>query len=94
MTTEDIISLTEFKNDAAGWIKRLEKRPPVVLTQNGKGVAVVQSYEEYERSRVQLALLMRVNRALADDRAGRSIPHVQVMQEMRDLLKQRLAERA
>lgn len=93
MTTEDIISLTEFKNDAAGWIKRLEKRPPVVLTQNGKGVAAVQSHEEYERSRVQLALLMRVNRALADDRAGRSIPHAQLLQEMRDLLKQRCAMR-
>lgn len=89
----EIISLTEFKNDAAGWIKRLETRPPVVLTQNGRGVAVVQSYEEYQRSRIQLALLLRVNQAMADDRAGRSIPHDQVMREMRGILNKRLAER-
>ena len=29
----DIISLTEFKNDASGWIERLQSQPPVVLTQ-------------------------------------------------------------
>jgi len=28
----DIISLTEFKNDAAGWARRLQSQPPIVLT--------------------------------------------------------------
>ena len=41
MGHEEIISLTEFKSDASGWIKRLQKQPPVVLTQNGRGSAVV-----------------------------------------------------
>lgn len=93
MATEDIISLTEFKSDASGWVKRLQKQPPVVLTQNGRGVAVVESYEEHRRREIQLAMLMRVNQAMADDRAGRSIPHAQMMAEVRALLKQRLAER-
>lgn len=92
MATENVISLTEFKSDASGWIKRLQKQPPVVLTQNGRGVAVVESYEEHRRRDVELAMLMRVNQAMADDRAGRSIPHAQVMAEMRELLKRRLAE--
>lgn len=92
MDTENVISLTEFKSDASGWIKRLQKQPPVVLTQNGRGVAVVESYEEHRRRDVELAMLMRVNQAMADDRAGRSIPHAQVMAEMRELLKRRLAE--
>ena len=93
MTNEAIISLTEFKNDAAGWIKRLQKQPPVVLTQNGRGVAVVQSYEEYERSRFESALVMRLNQALADDRAGRTIPHAKVKQQIRSALKKRITER-
>lgn len=43
MATQDIISLTEFKNDASGWIERLQSQPPVIITQNGRGRAVVQS---------------------------------------------------
>ena len=93
MASEAIISLTEFKNDAAGWVKRLQKQPPVVLTQNGRGVAVVQSYEEYERSRFESALVMRLNQALADDRAGRTIPHTKVKQQLRSALKKRIAGR-
>lgn len=45
VASKDIISLTEFKADAAGWIERLQHQPAVVLTQNGRGRAVVQSYE-------------------------------------------------
>jgi prevent-host-death family protein len=88
----EIISLTEFKANAAGWVEKLQSQPPIVLTQNGKGRAVVQSYEEYERARFELAVLLRVNHALADDRAGRTIPHATIMREMRELLKKRLAE--
>lgn len=93
MDSEAIISLTEFKNDAAGWIKRLQKQPPVVLTQNGRGVAVVQSYEEYERSRFESALVMRLNQALVDDRAGRTIPHANIKKQVRSALKKRIAKR-
>lgn len=93
MASEAIISLTEFKNDAAGWVKRLQKQPPVVLTQNGRGVAVVQSYEEYERSRFESALVMRLNQALADDRAGRTIPHANIKKQIRSALEKRIAKR-
>ncbi len=93
MTDKAIISLSEFKNDAAGWIKRLQKQPPVVLTQNGRGVAVVQSYEEFERARFESALLMRLNQALTDDRAGRSIPHAKVKKQIRSALERHTPER-
>jgi prevent-host-death family protein len=79
----DIISLTEFKNDASGWIERLQHQPPVVLTQNGRGKAVVQSYESWQRQRFAMALLNRVIQGQADLAAGRTIPHEQVMAEVR-----------
>ena len=41
MGQEEIISLTEFKSDASGWIERLQHQEAVVLTQNGRGRAVV-----------------------------------------------------
>ena len=82
----DIISLTEFKNDASGWIERLQNQPPVVLTQNGRGKAVVQSYESYQQQRYAIALLKRVIQGQADAAAGRTIPHAQVMAEVYALI--------
>lgn len=81
--SNDIISLTEFKNDASGWIERLQHQPPVVLTQNGRGKAVVQSYESWQRQRFAMALLKRVLQGQADAAAGRTIPHEQAMAEVR-----------
>lgn len=92
MASEDIISLTEFKSDASGWLERLQSRPPVVLTQNGRGRAVVQSYEGYQHAQFQLALLMRLNRALADVPAGRTKSQEQVFADARTRLKKRLAK--
>jgi prevent-host-death family protein len=84
----DIISLTEFKNDASGWIERLQSQPPVVLTQNGRGKAVVQSYESWQQQRFAMALLKRVIQGQTDAEAGRTIPHEQVMAEVHALIDQ------
>lgn len=91
MATEDIISLTDFKSDASGWIERLQHRSAVVLTQNGRGRAVVQSYEAYRQMQVELVLMQRLNRALADERSGRTKPQDEVFAQARSRLKQRLA---
>ncbi len=87
----DIISLTEFKNDASAWLERLQSQPPVVLTQNGRGKAVVQSYESYQQTQFSLALLTRLNRALSDVQSGRAKPQDQVFEEARSRLEKRLA---
>lgn len=86
MRYEEVISLTEFKNDAAGWIKKLESQPPVILTQNGRGRAVVQSYEIYRQDQIQMAMLQRALQAEADHREGRTISHAQMMREVDELL--------
>lgn len=90
----DIISLTEFKNDASGWIERLQSQPPVVLTQNGRGKAVVQSYESYQQQRYAMALLKRVIQGQADAAAGRAIPHEQVVAEMHALIDAEVAKKS
>ena len=89
----DIISLTEFKNDASGWIERLQSQPPVVLTQNGRGKAVVQSYESYRQTQLELALLKRLTMAQADVAAGRTKSNEEVFAGARARLAKRLAER-
>lgn len=81
--SDDIISLTDFKADASRWLKRLQKRPPVVLTQNGRGLAVVQSYDSYKQMRNALAMQAIVARGEADARAGRVTPHGKVFADLR-----------
>lgn len=91
MPSEDIISLTEFKNDAAGWIKRLQTQPPVVLTQNGRGTAVVQSYESWQQTQATLAMLQIVAAGEADIGAGRVTPQAQVFSDLRRELEARVS---
>lgn len=91
MSHEDIISLTEFKSDASGWIERLQHQEAVVLTQNGRGRAVVQSYEAYRQTQESLAMLQVVAQGEADIRAGRVTPHEKVFADLRRDLKARVA---
>lgn len=94
MATEDIISLTDFKSDASGWIERLQSQGAVVLTQNGRGRAVVQSYEAYRQTQESLAMLQTVSQGEADIRAGRVTLHDKVFADLRRDLKARSAPAA
>ncbi len=48
--TEDIQPLTTFRNNSVAFLQQLKKtKRPVVLTVNGKAVAVVQDAEAYRR---------------------------------------------
>ena len=93
MPNEEIISLTEFKNDASGWIERLQHQPPVILTQNGKGRAVIQSYEAWQQSQNTLAMLQLIARADADVSAGRTFSTEEVFASAQARLNERLESR-
>lgn len=86
----DIISLTEFKSDASGWIERLQSQPPVVLTQNGRGRAVVLSLEAYRRIEFEMALMARLVAAKDDLASGRT----QSTDEVFATVRRRLAARS
>jgi prevent-host-death family protein len=90
---DDIISLTEFKNDASNWIERLQRQPPVVLTQNGRGRAVVLSYEAFRAMQAEVALLTRLARAEDDRKAGRAKPQEQVLSQAHSRLVKQLARK-
>jgi prevent-host-death family protein len=48
--TEDIQPLTTFRNNSVAFLEQLKKtKRPVLLTVNGKAVAVVQDAEAYQR---------------------------------------------
>jgi prevent-host-death family protein len=73
---EDIRPLSEFRAGVAGFVRRVsETRRPLLLTQHGRGVAVLVDVREFEAMRERLALLEDVNAAEADIAAGRVTPH-------------------
>jgi prevent-host-death family protein len=82
--SEDIVPVSDFKAQAAEWLKRVaDTRQPIVITQNGKAAGVLLSpalFDELvERTRFESAL----DAGLADADAGRVHRHEDVVAEMR-----------
>jgi len=66
----DIVPISDFRKDAAAVLKRLQSAiGPLVVTQRGRAVAVMQSLEEYEkheREREMLRLLAIGEREISE----------------------------
>jgi prevent-host-death family protein len=83
--TDPIISLSDFKSDASQWLKRLqEESEAVVLTQNGRASAVVQSYETFQRQQQALLMLKLLAQGEADIAAGHLIPQEDAFANLRE----------
>lgn len=58
MKIPDIIPVTDLRQDAAAVFKRLRDSPgPLVVTQRGRAIAVIQSIDAYEKSEHERELL-------------------------------------
>ncbi|ELB2939244.1 type II toxin-antitoxin system Phd/YefM family antitoxin [Vibrio alginolyticus] len=61
---QDIQPLSEFRAGVASYIKQInETRRPLVITQRGKGVAVVLDVAEYEAMQEKIELLEEMRTA-------------------------------
>lgn len=68
---QDIQPLSEFRAGVASYIKQInETRRPLVITQRGKGVAVVLDVAEYEAMQEKIELLEEMRTAEAQLAAG------------------------
>ena len=57
--SEDIVPVSDFKAQAADWLKRVsETGQPVVITQNGKAAGVLISPAEFDRLTERARLLL------------------------------------
>lgn len=65
--SEDIVPLTDIKVNPGKVIRRTsESHRPVLLTSRGRGVAVMQSLEDYERAEEEKAFMRAVVEGLSD----------------------------
>ncbi|MCO4320512.1 type II toxin-antitoxin system Phd/YefM family antitoxin [Aliidiomarina quisquiliarum] len=75
---EDILPLSEFRAGVATFVKQIhETRRPMVLTQRGRGVAVLVGVQEYERMQGRLELLEEIYKAEEQLANGEGISHEQ-----------------
>jgi prevent-host-death family protein len=92
--SEDIVPVSEFKAQAADWLKRVaDSGQPVVITQNGKAAGVLLSPSEFDRLCGRAGLLDAIDAGLADESAGRVVSHGAVISEMKLRASRRASKR-
>ena len=73
---EDIRPLSEVRTGIANFIKQVhDTKRPVIITQHGKGVAVLLDAHEYEAMQEKLELLTDVQISLNQLESGQGINH-------------------
>jgi antitoxin YefM len=73
---QDIRSLSEVRTGIANFIKQVhETKRPVIITQHGKGVAVLLDAHEFEAMQEKLELLTDIQTSLNQLESGEGIDH-------------------
>ena len=73
---QDIRSLSEVRTGIANFIKQVhDTKRPVIITQHGKGVAVLLDAHEYEAMQDKLELLTDVQMSLSQLENGQGVAH-------------------
>lgn len=80
---ESFVPISEFKAEAADWLRRLaEDGAPVVVTQNGKPAGVLLSPRAFDELTERARFVAAVEEGLADANAGRTGTHAAVVKRM------------
>jgi prevent-host-death family protein len=72
--SEDVIPLSDLKINPGKIVSRVnDTHRPVLLTSRGRGVAVVQGLDDYEKTAEELLFIKAVAQGLADIREGNTV---------------------
>ncbi|WP_417538144.1 type II toxin-antitoxin system Phd/YefM family antitoxin [Marinomonas sp.] len=72
--SEDVIPLSDLKINPGKVVGRTqETHRPILLTNRGRGVAVVQGLEDYEKTAEELRFVKAVAQGLMDAREGNTV---------------------
>ncbi len=86
---QDIRSMSEFRTGIAFFLKQVhETKRPLIITQHGKGAAVLLDVGEYEAMQEKLELLEDIQISIGQLENGEEIPH----NEAKDLILQRVTK--
>jgi prevent-host-death family protein len=86
---QDIRPLSEVRTGIAAFIKQVhDTKRPLIITQHGKGVAVLVDVHEYEVMQERLEVLTDIQSSLGQIKSGNGLEHEDAKQEIiRRLIK-------
>jgi len=73
---EDIRPMSEFRTSIASFLKQIhDTKRPLIITQHGKGVAVLLDAGEYEAMQERIELLQDIQTSIGQIEASQGIDH-------------------
>ena len=73
---EDIRPMSEFRTGIASFLKQIHHtKRPLIITQHGKGVAVLIDAGEYEAMQERIELLQDIQTSIGQIETGQGIDH-------------------
>jgi antitoxin YefM len=73
---QDIRPMSEFRTGMASFLKQVhDTKRPLVITQHGKGVAVLLDVGEYEAMQEKIEMLQDIQTSIAQLESGDGIDH-------------------
>ena len=73
---EDIRPMSEFRTGMAAYLKQVrDTKRPLIITQHGKGVAVLLDAGEYEAMQERIELLQDMQTSISQLEGGQGIEH-------------------
>jgi antitoxin YefM len=73
---EDIRPMSEFRTGIATFLKQIhDTRRPLIITQHGKGVAVLLDAGEYEAMQEKIELLQDIQTSISQIEGGQAVEH-------------------
>jgi prevent-host-death family protein len=81
---EDFVPISEFKAQAAEWLRKAgQTGAPVVVTQNGRPAGVLLSPAAFDELTERARFVAAVEEGLADEAGGRVHSHADVVRKMK-----------
>ena len=75
---EDIKPMSEFRTGIASFLKQVhDTKRPLIITQHGKGVAVLLDAGEYEAMQEKIELLQDIQTSISQIEGGQGVDHEQ-----------------
>ena len=72
---EDIRPMSEFRSGVASFLKQVhDTKRPLVITQHGKGVAVLLDAQEFEAMLEKIDILEDINKSISQIEDGEGVP--------------------
>jgi antitoxin YefM len=80
---QDIQSMSDFRSGVAGYVKQVrETKRPLVITQHGKGVAVLLDAAEYDAMQEKIELLQAIHTAEQQLANGEGVDHDDALKQL------------